>query len=264
MKAFNGLFIKEVKVTKNWFLLGIALIFFAVVIGLGLESYLKEPAILAAISLFVFIGHGFYMPMYLLFSLNIEGQSQSWLHNPNSGTKLFLAKLASGFVFFLVSLTIAMLFAGWGLNHAILNENIVNFGSFVYYYSNLLLIACGIILASIYLGIWILFFWSLFHAINSKPAIRAFRWPILIGLWILMGVGSNVIENLPFYQKLKEIGMIRFDSIPSFKIESGESTFSAGLVETAEISIMNGVIYTVVIVAVFVMAVWLLERKVEV
>lgn len=262
VKAFKGLFIKEVKVTKNWFLLGLALIFFMFLLGVGLESYFKEHEILAIMFIFIFVMHGFYMPIYLLLSLNIEGQTQSWLHNPNSGSKLFIAKMATGFVFFLASIFITMLITGWGINHAMSHGSILIWNSGIFL--NLTLLAGGLILGSIYIGIWVLFYWSFFHSINSVPTIKSFRWPIVIGFWLLMNMGSNFIQNQPFYQKLEKMSVIELHSIPSFDMKSGDFSFFTGPFETAEISLLSGVVCIVVAIVIFIIAVWLLERKVEV
>ncbi|MBU8879511.1 hypothetical protein BGM26_10990 [Bacillus sp. FJAT-29790] len=259
MKAFNGLFFKELKLTKNWFMVGMALLILAVMAGIGLMRYFNEPNVFAVISIMILSAHAFYLPLYLLSSLNIEGQSQGWLHNPNSGTKLFLAKIAAGLLFFLVSLFIALCVAKWGIDHA---EGL----SWIEgeHFPTISLMGAGLTLGSIFMGIWVLFYWSLFHSLKNVPIVSSFRWPILVGVWLLLSVIWNYIQHQPFYQKLKKIGVIQLDSIQSIKYEVSKNSASAAFIEGSGLTIMNGIIYTAIVILVFYIAVWLLERKVEV
>lgn len=262
MEAFKGLLIKELKITKNWFIVGMGIIAFTILAGLGLTYYFDASVILPIISIIVLVAHIFYLPGYLITSLNIESQTQLWLHNPNHSAKLLLAKLSAGIVYFLLSFLLAILIAEWQINHSIYAESFNQFADKPF--PNLNLIGAALGLGSLYLGIWVLFYWSLFHSLKGIPAVKPFRWPILIGVWVMLTTASNFIQNLPFYKKLKNVGMIHFDSAKTFKFESGKTSVSAGLVDSAQISIMNGIIYTVVAIIVFLAAVWLLERKVEV
>lgn len=261
MKAFKGLFYKELKLTKNWFMVGIALLLFVIIIGIGLTKYFNEPNIFAVVAVMILVGHGLYLPAYLLSSLNIEGQTQLWLHNPNSGAVLFLAKLTAGIVLYLVSFFISLAVAILGLTYADHIETLFNLTGGPAF--NITLMGVGITLGTLFLGIWVLFYWSLFHSVKNVPILHSFRWPIVVGTWILITAIGNYVSNLPMYQKLKNIGVIKLDTY-SIEFEAGKASASAGFVESAELSIMNGIIYTVIVIIVFYAAVWLLERKVEV
>ncbi|KOP83561.1 hypothetical protein AMS60_14330 [Bacillus sp. FJAT-21945] len=261
MEFFKGLIYKELKLTKNWFVVGIALLILGVVAGLGLTKYFNEPNIFAVVAVTILVGHGFYLPAYLLHSLNIEAQTQLWLHNPNSGAILFLAKLTAGFILYVVSFFIALVIAIWGLTHAVNGESLFNLtGEPVL---NITLIGLGITLGTLFLGVWVLFYWSLFHSLKKVPFLHSIRWPIVIGTWILLTAIGNYVNNLPIYQKLKNIGIIKLDAY-SIEFLVGKSSASAGFVDNAELSIMNGAIYTILVIIVFSASVWLLERKVEV
>ncbi|MEH7524697.1 hypothetical protein V7149_15675 [Bacillus sp. JJ1503] len=262
MLAFKGLIIKEIKLTKSWFMVGIGILFFSFIAGIGLMHYFEESVIFPIISIMIVVGHVFYLPAYLINSLNIEGHSQLWLHNPNHGAKLFLAKLSAGTVYFLISFSIALLIADWQVNHSTYAESFNQFAGEPL--PNLGFIGLALALISIYLGIWVLFYWSLYHSIKGVPSLKPFRWPILIGIWVVLTAASNYIQNLPFYKKFINIGVIQLAPMKTLKFEAEKTSASAGLVDTAEISIMNGIMYTVVAVIVFLIAVWLLERKVEV
>lgn len=261
MKVFKGLFYKELKLTKNWFLVGIAILILGVIAGFGLMKHFNEPNIFAVIAVMILIGHVFYLPAYLLTSLNIEGQTQLWLHNPNNGTVLFLTKLTAGFVLYVVSFLVAFIVVLWGLMNTVDGESLFNLTGGPAF--NITLIGLGITLGTLFLGVWVLFYWSLFHSLKKVPFLRAIRWPIVIGTWLLLTTVGNYVSNLPVYQKLKNIGVFKLDTY-SVEFKVGKTSASAGFADNVELSIMNGIIYAVIIFAVFYAAVWLLERKVEV
>jgi len=265
MRAFNGLFIKELKLSKNLFLFSLLAMFVIVLLGIGFEKYYHAPVIITVITITLFFMHVFFIPAYLFISLKMEAQTQLWLHNPNSGSKLFLAKLASCVFYFLFSIIIAFILAKWGINHAILNEVMADLPiSFTRTLSYLFLSGVVIFFMSFFMGIWVIFFWSFYHALKNIPIVKSFRWPIIISTWLLITFVENYISSQPMYQKIKKIGTIKIDSIPLLRFESGGGSFTAGVNDTVEFSLMNGVIYTAIIVTVFTIAVWLLERKVEV
>ncbi|KAB2338671.1 hypothetical protein F7731_03725 [Cytobacillus depressus] len=260
MEAFKGLLQKEIKLTKNWFLTGIALQIIAYLTGIGLAGYFNEPIIPMIMSYVVFFIHAFYLPAYLLTSLNIEGQTQLWLHNPNSGTKLLLAKLAAGFVFFLISILFSMLVTKWQLLFSIQSDHFIRFtGGFV---PNLLLTSAGIASFSIYLGIWVLFYWSLYHSLKSVPVLKKFRWPILIIIWNVLQIIGTSLEKLPLYKKIINIGVIHLNQKNPMQFNAGNS--SIGFHDVTKIPTMSLLIFAGIAIIVFYIAVWLLERKVEV
>lgn len=264
MRAFTGLFIKELKLSKNLFLLSLLAMFIIVLLAVGLQRYFHEPQIFAVITLTIFFMHVFFMPAFLFISLKTEAQTQLWMHNPNSGSKLFFAKLSSCAFYFLFSIVIALILAVWGINQAILLEALPTYSPLTQPMSNLLFSGFIIFFMSLFLGIWVLFFWTFYHALKNIPIIRNLRWPIMIGIWLLLSFVENYVTNLPIYQKMIRIGTIKIDSIPFIRFETGAHSFTAGVHDAAGLSIMNCIIYLVIIVIVFICAVWLLERKVEV
>lgn len=262
MKAFKGLLIKELKLTKTSFLVNFLSMLFVVLVAIGLERYFQRPEILAVSTMTLFFLHIFYMPVFLLSSLKIEAETKCWLHNPNSGFKLLMAKLCSGLIYFFFSIFTAFILTRWGIYHIIENGIFVNIQ--ITLLANLVIFVIGILLVTLYMGVWILFYWTFYQVIKNIPKVKAFRWPIIIGIWIALSGIGNYIKLLPFYQKLQQSGSIKLASLPLIKFETGNSSFRAGLFDTVELSIFNGVVYTVITIVVFLSAVWLLERKVEV
>ncbi len=264
MRAFNGLFIKELKLTKSLFLFSLLAMFVIVLFGIGLERYFHEPEIFPVFTITIFMMHVFFMPTYLFISLKTEAQTQLWLHNPNSGYKLFLAKLAACVFYFLFSIVIAFILANLGINHAALNGVMFDSQDGISSFSYLLYFGVLIFFTSIFIGIWVLFYWSFYHALKNIPIIKNLRWPIIMGTWFLITFVENFISSLPFYQKMIKIGELNIDSIPFIRFEAGGNSFTGGVTDPGVLSTMNIVIYTIMIVIVFTIAVWLLERKVEV
>ncbi|MDQ0269574.1 hypothetical protein [Cytobacillus purgationiresistens] len=261
MQAFKGLIIKEQKLMMNTFLSGIGLLILAVIGGFGLTRYFNEPNILAAVIFGVVFAHVFYLPLYVLMSLNIEAKTQTWLHNPNSGSLLFLAKLLSGLMSFCASMLISI-----GILSIVINQSqVMDFfqmfgGSLVF---NLILMLAGITCLAVHLSIWVLFYWGLFHSLKNVPVIGKIRWLFLIAFWIVQMMVGNYFTQLGIYQSIIEFGTIEVQS-KWFQFNTDQSSFAVGLSDTAQLSITSGIIYLGLSALVFFLASWLLEKKVEV
>ncbi|UII54994.1 hypothetical protein LS684_15190 [Cytobacillus spongiae] len=262
MSPFIGLYKKEMKISRNTDLMVIGFMLLAEIIGYSLSTYYQNPIIFAIISLGLIFAHIFFIPAYLLTSLNIEGQTQLWLHNPTSGVKLFLAKIAASFTVFILSLLATLLIGGYAISQALSLSELNTLK--VDLYTSLPLSGIGIALSSIYLGVWILFYWALYHSIKVIPSIKGFRWLIIIGIWLLFNIIGNYLSRLSFIDKLKAFGAFKFDRTNnSITVKAENSSFELGGV-FFNLSLGNALLYMVVITIVFYAAVWLLERKVEV
>lgn len=255
MSVFKGLYIKELKLSRSNFFAGIILLFLAAVLGLGLNSYMNTPSALALISLVILGLHIFYIPAMLLSSLNVEGKSQLWLHNPNSSTKLILAKIGAGFTYFLLSIIASFLIARFAINDLSVLLGVDLFHGQALKYLILLTFIC--LMGSLYLSVWLFFYWTIYHAIKNIPSIKKVRWLILLGIWVFLTWLQNVIVNSSLYQSLKEIGNI---NVPYF---NHLFTSEVLMVET-QINVVTTILSLIVIGVVFLASVWLLERKVEV
>ena len=141
---------------------------FMFVVGFALTKYFNEPGIIAVISFMVYILHALYLPIYLLSSLRTEGKTQLWLHNPNSGSKLFLAKIAAGLTLYMVSFLIVLMITYWTINLAIATGLFLEFQDYVF--RGLVFLGISITFMTIYLGIWVIFYWTIV-SFNEKYSL---------------------------------------------------------------------------------------------
>lgn len=233
---------------------------FIIIVGFGFSKYFQQPGIIAVISFFVYVMHAIYFPIFLLSSLRTEGKTQLWLHNPNSGSKLFLAKLAACLSYYMISIFIALVVSYWTINWT---EIFHDFQDQVL--RSLLLVGVSTSFTSIYLGIWVLFYWTFYHSMRSIPYVKNIRWLIIIALWILLNTIDNTIKNLSIYKSINQIGTIQIHVLQELQFEV--SQISANMTSdfgTIHFSVVTGFLYVILTVIVFFTSVWLLERKVEV
>lgn len=261
--AFKGLYWKELKISKNEFYSGIGLMVLMFVVGFALTKYFNEPGIIAVISFVVYILHALYLPIYLLSSLRTEGKTQLWLHNPNSGSKLFLAKIAAGLTLYIVPFLIVLMITYWTINLANATGLFLEFQG--YLFKGLVLLGISITFMTIYLGIWVIFFWTLYHSMKNIPYVKNIRWLIIMAVWIAFTALENYISFHPLYKKITKIGSIQINVLQgmSFQAEQSSASITPELA-TIHFSIVNGILQTILLMIVFLFSVWLLERKVEV
>lgn len=250
MGAFKGLYIKELKLSIILFLTGIGLIYLLTMISLTLKEYLHEPMIPVILFFMALVAHTFYLPIILFSSLQREGQGQLWLHNPNSGMKLLLSKLSAGLTFSAISLVVTALLTYFALNGIVDSSIYDEFSSMQGY---LLQISGMIILLSIYMSVWLFFYWTLYHSLKTVPIINRIRPVVLFLLWLLLSAVGNFMRNTSIFQISQERKGV--------SITFMNGTFSA---EAVEMQLMNVLVYIVITIVVFLTSVWLLERKVEV
>lgn len=256
MTAFKGLYIKDLKLSFNGFIIGLFLIFFAMIASFALKEYFVEPSIPAIVSFIIIVLHVFYLPANLFTSLQVEAQSQLWLHNPNRGWKLFLAKIAAGITYFVASLIVSIILVKVFI---VRTEYLGEFaGLSEMLGDNLLMIAGGMFLSSIYLTVWLLFYWTLYHALKRIPFLNQIRWFVLLVVWLSITIIGNLIMKIPVVKNLQELGTV---NLYHFATIFRGNTVSP---ETAELHLGSILISILITVGVFLTSVWILERKVEV
>ena len=168
------------------------LIVFMFIAGFGLTSYFQEPGIVAVISLIAFVMHAIYLPIFLLSSLRKEGKTQLWLHNPNSGSKLLLAKLVAELSFYFISLFIVFLVTYWTVNWAMATGIFLEFQDQVL--RGLLFVGVSITLMTVYLGIWVLFYWTFYHSMKNITYLKNIRWMIIFFVWMAIEAIGHYIQ----------------------------------------------------------------------
>lgn len=261
MKAFKGLLAKETKLMKVWFVWGILLSIAGAAAGYSLSKYVDDTIIFEVLVLMILSAHAFYLPIYLLISLNIEAKTQLWLHNPNSGYQLFFSKFLTGFVYLFISILIALIIAIWAMKSQV----------GVYFFSAdqlqtilLLGVAASIIVSSLFLGIWTFFYWTLYHSLKSIGWNTGMRWGLLIGLSGLLFFLENSLKDLSFYQAFWDYGAIDLRSFQAFNFELSKHSFSAEITANPFISLTEIALYMLILMMVVAFSIWMLEKKVEV
>ncbi|MFE8703289.1 hypothetical protein ACFYKX_22160 [Cytobacillus sp. FJAT-54145] len=252
MNPFLGLYKKDLIITQSWVITTSVLALLSFVIGAGLGSYLKVPFIFAITAVVILTLHIFYIPAYLISSLITEGHTQLWLHNPNSGHKLFLSKLFASLTYFIPSILTVSIISNFAISNATHLEVFQPFEGHIL--QTLFLMMGGITLGSIYLGIWIFFYWSLYQALRNVPLLKRVRWMVIFALWLIIGTIGNFIKNSAFYQELKEIRFV------DWKFNVSESAF----LEISNLSLIPLFLHVLLSIVIFLLAVWIFERKVEV
>lgn len=220
--------------------------------SLGLKEYFDEPMIPGVLFFVWIILHVFYLPAILLNSLQLEAQSQLWLHTPTSGAMLFLAKMLAGLTYFLGSLIVSLLLAKLATTGIANSDDYASFKELLE--ANLTVLSGVITITSIYFGVWVFFYWGLYHSLKGIPIVKHIRWLVILVVWVLFTALGDLIDQIPTVQFFKEKGTVDLNIFSANSIST----------EVANIQLTTIGLYVLVTIAVFLASVWLLERKVEV
>lgn len=252
MSAFKGLYIKELKISMTFFFINLGFINLLTIASLGLKEYFDEPMIPGVLFFVLLILHTFYLPSILLTSLQVEAQSQLWLHTPTSGVRLFLAKMVAGLTYYVVSLIVSILLAKLATSGIAYSDKYAPFKELLE--ANLMVLSGVITVTSIYFGVWVLFYWALYHSMKGIPFVKNIRWLVILGVWILFTVLGDFISKIPTIQVFQEKGSININIFNRTSVST----------DMANVQLTTIGIYVLITIAVFLASVWLLQRKVEV
>lgn len=253
MNSFNGLLKKDLKLGLPFLYTSIIIVSLGLITSIVLSSYYKTIMLVAIFAITFCFAHVFYLPSFLLTSLNIEGKTQLWLHNPNSSIKLLLSKWITGILYSIISLflmySVAVISMYVGELKLAFNQTNLFF---------MCLILLGI---SIYLSSWVFFSWTLYHSMKKIVWLNKIRWVVLILLWNIWNIAVYWFNRIPVIDALKRKSVISVDNTLAF--EARRDFFKASI-ETTEISIFSLCGYILTLFFLFLIASWLLEKKVEV
>lgn len=261
MNAWGGLLKKEFRLGLPGLYLG--LIILAVWFGFGafLQWKLNEPGILFGFSMAAIVFHIFFLPVYMLISVNGEkGRMHLWLHSPHSGTVLLLAKLLNGLFVMLLSLCISLAISSlaFNLDHSIVQDTIAQLNNKLLFFIQALI---HLIVASIYLTIWGIFLWVL--SIVLKRVTGKFNW---IAMLFIIIIGLSLInswESSSLFDMLTHWGSIS-SGLAGFEMNVQDETVNFQSAGIGKIFLGNYVYYAIVSLIVFFTSGWMLDRKVEV
>lgn len=255
MGAWVGLLKKEWRLGLPAFLIPLFLTILC--LGLGAYGFYRsgEPLVLMAVALSAIGGHLLYLPWYMAYSINGEqGKLHLWLHNPQSGYQLLLAKYVCGLITMVLSMTLPYLVL-FTLKHHITFLK----GDYLLLFGWLTL--CFIVFFSLYLTVWGVFLWTLSRTL--VPYFGRLRWLVMFGLIIVGTWLFSLWESTPLFDVLTHWGALEVD-FTKVELKVGGDGFEVGLEEGELIYLGSFLYYSVVIFFVFLLSGWLLDRKVEV
>ena len=177
MSPFQGLIMKDYRISQGLFFTSLVVFLFFMVFGFGLSAYLKEPAGTLPIVVISALAITIFAPLMMLSILKIEGKSQLWLYSPRPSSILLLSKFTVIFSYqFVIQLlltiyaTISLFWFGKTTYEQIGIELFIQAAAFI----NLVLILFGM-----YFTCWIIFYWTIYQTLNKNPKIKPFRWWII-------------------------------------------------------------------------------------
>ncbi len=256
MENMSGLFRKEFRLTRT-LLLGVLTLDLLIMIGFFLASPSWEIPYMTAIVGGVLTSlHFFFLPIYLLISLNTEGRNlHLWLHNPQSGRSLLGAKVLNGLVALLLSLGIVGILSvlAYFLENSAVELPIENVWLLGLYF--LIVIIAG----SLYSGIWLTFYWTLYQVM--KTYIGKWALVLIFGIAAVLSWLGSWFSETTLSKTLTEWGTVQLPTPLDISVSQQEFDLS---VSTFPFHIGSVVFDVITLVVVFLISCWLLDRKVEV
>ncbi len=256
MMNWSGLLRKEFRVTRT-LLLGVLTFDLLVMIGFFLASERWEfPYLTAIIGGVLTAIHVFFLPLYLLISLNTEGRNlHLWLHNPQSGSRLLGAKFLNGLLAILISIGLvsSLSLLAYNLETSALELPIDNVWLFGFYF------LAVIVTGSIYMGIWLIFYWTFYQVLKTYIG----KWALLLVLVLVAFISwlGSWFSGTRLSEVLVEWGYVQLPSPLNMEVSQQEFGLT---VSTFPFPVGNVVFDIITLVVIFLLTCWLLDRKVEV
>ncbi|MFD1707759.1 hypothetical protein ACFSCZ_13620 [Siminovitchia sediminis] len=244
---------------KFWYLVWLAVMFLGMAAIYGLSLYVSEPTITVPFLAMMAGIHMFLAPIFLLTILNLEGKTQLWLYNPQGSIKLLLSKVSAAAIIQLITQVIISLY-GLAVMKILVDGGVIEHFSHLLPFKQGVYMNLGIFATSMYISVWVIFLWTIYHSLGRFPAIRNFRWLAVILVW----VAYNLVEALLVKLKILNNEMFSFginvNIAPKMTYEDGWQI----IYTDASLPIIIILFYATVSVVIFLLASWLLDRKVEV
>jgi hypothetical protein len=253
MTAFLGLVKKDMMLMRFWYVVWLVFTLISMAGGFIISKWLSELSVIVPVYIMLMGLQLFLMPIMLSTALRIEGKSQLWLYNPQSSKKLLLAKLSAVSIFQGGSQLILALY-GLVMAKILVEKGVISSFSDFLPLKQGFFIHLGIFSMSAYMCFWIMFLWTVYHSFGRYSAIKNFRWLVVI---LVCGT-YNVFEAFLFKLKVIKEPLFTF----TVKYESGRGW----TIPYTEVSlpIVPIIVYSLISIALFLIASRLLDKKVEV
>lgn len=261
MNAFIGLLKKDLSLMRFWYIIWLVFMFLGMIGSYAVSVYTSEPSLTVPFLVTMAAFHAFLAPLSLLTILNIEGKTQLWLYNPQSSFKLLLSKISAAAIIQFFAQICITLYAFFVMK-VLLNHGLIDrFSSFLPFKQGFF-IQLGIFGVSLYISIWVIFLWTIYHSLGKYPAIKNFRWLAVIFVWF----AYNLLEMLLAKTKLIKNELFSFavnvNIAPKmdYELENGWNI----VYTDAHVPLVAITLYVILSIIFFLLASWLLDRKVEV
>lgn len=260
MNAFIGLVKKDMAITRFGYLLWLITMILLFIGSFPLSKYFGERTIIVAVAFVIFTAHAFFLPATMYSTLTKEGKTQLWLHSPQSSTKLLLSKLVSLASFQILSQCIVTIYCV--ITFKIFAEHHV-FASLVemFGFKEILLVNSLILDIALYLSIWIIFYWTIYHSLGQYPLIKKFRWFVLILIYVIYNVMKVSIARIPIVEGW--IAKWTTEINPGLFLNYSPDGWTIEFM-TEFASIIPFILYGILALILFIISSKLLDRKVEV
>ncbi|UJF34096.1 hypothetical protein [Paenibacillus hexagrammi] len=245
MHQWSALFVKDFKLSRSVFLMGLVMNILIAMLTLYLERTAGDSLLMFVPLAVAAVIHVAYVPIIVFISLKSEGNHlHIWLSNPQSASKLLLSKIVNGLLMIMISLI--LLFALSGLLVAAKFSFIEPYGTDIWRVG--LFTFPHIIWFSIELGLGVMVLWALYQYLKRR--IGRWSWTVVAGAAILAGGIDAWFETSKLYRFMADRGCLtyKFPTLISDPIHT----------------YVGGYIYDfIIMIGLFILAAWLVDHKVE-
>ncbi|GGH74022.1 hypothetical protein JOD43_000190 [Pullulanibacillus pueri] len=266
MDAWWHLFKKEFRLGMPAMLFTI--IAFVVIVGLAGYFGIKhgqgtEPAIIAALILIPI--HVFYLICYMFDSLQKERKKlHLWLHNPLPGYSLLLAKLVSGLMAMTITLFLCCVVVFIGLNFQNDFREIFDVFTWPNIISTGLFSLINIYLLALDFCIWFIFLWVIYRMLSRRLG-GLISFIISLALFCLLVYLENLLAKTHVYDVLTHWGRISIvDIVSGFNFNFSLDPGSHIPADTTAFYLGSYVFEAIIVIILFLISSWILDKKIEV
>lgn len=242
MRQWSAMFIKDFKLTRTMFFIGLIINVLIAMLTLYME---RADTLLMFVPLAIAAAiHVIYVPLIVFVGLTLEGNLHLWLKNPQSAIKLLLSKIINGLVMAVISLALLYVFTRLLIipKFSLIEpywKDAWRMGWFIFPH---------VIWISIELSVWVMALWALYQYFKLK--FGRWSWAAVAGAAVLSEAINALIKSSAPYRHVMDWGRItyKFPAILSTPIQ----TYAGGYVYDL-----------IIIVGLFILTAWLVDNKVE-
>lgn len=244
MRQWSALFIKDFKLTRSVFFIGIVMNVLLAMLALYMERETDNSLLMFVPLAIAAAIHVIYAPLIVFVGLKSEGSLHLWLSNPQPAIKLLLSKVANCLLMVVISLV-----SLYGFSRLLI---VPKFSLIEPYWTDTWklgwFILPHVIWISIELSVWVMVLWALYQYLKLK--IGRWSWATVAGAAILSAWLNALIKSSTLYRHVMDWGGItyKFPTILSDPIQ----TYAGGYVYDL-----------MIIVGLFIITAWLVDNKVE-